>query len=334
MIAALILAWVSATTATSVVRPPQPRETLLVDTRVPVLVGDEWMIMSQEEHQRHLRKREESDGGEITTTITVETSTATASPTTTTYVSSPLPSPFDTAIASNFSSSDGDGCADFINDLLVNPDFKSCYAFSMLIQGSNSFFQAEKSLVSITQVLDATCNGPNVTFCTKYMNDAAKNLTDSSNCATDFELENSLVVQVYAGLKAYQPMYSASCLKTADTSAYCFANAVTNRSALADVYLYYLPLNISYPNSTVPNCNECTRSTMGIFQAATADRDAYIANTYADAADTINAECGVSYVNATLPQARVSNAATSVAQAPPLLLLLSFGFMVFSHWIL
>ncbi|KAF7535234.1 hypothetical protein G7054_g5538 [Neopestalotiopsis clavispora] len=381
--AALTLCWgslVSLTTAFSIVAPPHPYESLIVDTRVPVLIEDNWVMMSREDHQRFLQRREkaaieaaELDATETTTTttaaeldarsyptattttgddasattisISVTTGTATATDasssstkTTTTATrtasSSPLPSPLDNAIASNFT---GNGnCQEFITDMLADSNFKSCYPFSMLVQGSLSMFNAEKSLFSITQVLDATCSA-NVTFCVDYLDKVASNLTDSANCADDYEQQNSVVVQAYLGLKGYQPLYSASCLQDPETSAYCFANAVTNSSAIADTYLYYLPLNISYPNTTTPDCNSCTKNVLGIFQAATADRDAAIASTYVSAADAVNAQCGAGYVNATLPEAQVSGSGLSMftqQQQAPSLLLWSLFVVMLSQWLL
>lgn len=192
-------------------------------------------------------------------------------------------------------------------------------------------FNAEKSLVSITQVLDATCNA-NVTFCTDYLDGLADDVVDSANCADDYAQENSVVVQVYQGLKAYKPLYSASCLQDAETSAYCFASAVTNSSAIADTYLYYLPLNLSYPATKIPTCNQCNQNVLGIFQAATADRSSALANTYQDAAEVVNSQCGAGFVNATLPEALVSFAVPT-HQAPSLLL---FALLItaLSQWLL
>lgn len=360
---------VSTTEAFSVVAPPHPFETLIVDTRVPVLIEDNWVMMSREDHQRFLERRREAkedtenteaadvlearsyptatatgdDSSATTISISVTTGTATATDgassstkttttrSTTTAASSPLPSPLDNAIASNFTGN-GD-CQNFITDMLSDSTFKSCYPFSMLVQGSLSMFNAEKSLFSITQVLDATC-AANVTFCADYLDKMASNLTEAANCADDYEQQNSAVVQAYLGLKAYQPLYSASCLQDPDTSAYCFANAVTNSSAIADTYLYYLPLNISYPNTTTPDCNACSQNVLGIFQAATADRSSAIANTYADAADAVNAQCGATFVNATLPEAQVSSSAPLMTMQTPSLLLFSLMVAVVSQWLL
>ncbi|KAK6066571.1 C6 transcription factor [Seiridium cupressi] len=334
MIFALILCLVSTTTAFSLVTPPHPFETLIVDTRVPVLLEDNWVMMSREEHERFLHKRADADSYPTssedltTTTVPIQVSTGTAKATTTTTKAatttasaSALPSPFDNAIAANFTG----------NAMLPLFNASTGTGTNAGMQGSYSMFNAEKSLVSITQVLDATC-AANVTFCTDYLGGVADKLIDSDNCEDDYQEENSVVVQVYQGLKSYQPLYSASCLQDAETSAYCFANAITNSSAIADTYLYYLPLNISYPNSTTPDCNQCTQNVMGIFQAATADRDSGIAYTYAEAAETVNAHCGASYVNATLPEAVASFAVPT--QSAPSLLFLSFLVMALSQWLL
>lgn len=201
-----------------------------------------------------------------------------------------------------------------------------------LSKGSRSFFEAEKSLVSITQVLDASC-AANSTSCQSYLTELATNLTKSENCADDYALGNSVVVQAYEGLMAYQPIYSAACLKDPDTSAYCFANAITNLTTPSNVYFYYLPLNNSLPGSSIPSCNLCTQQTMGIYQSASADRKSFIAYQYLQAATQVNTICGPDFVNDTLPSATVSSAAVSSQQGPSFLLL-SFIVMALSHWLL
>lgn len=165
-------------------------------------------------------------------------------------------------------------------------------------------------------------------MCADYLDGIASNLTDDANCGKDLELQNSVVVQAYAGLKAYQPLYSATCLRDADTSAYCFANAVTNLSTPSNVYFYYLPLNMSLPSSTNPSCSACVQNTMGIYQAATADRDALIVQTYREAARQVNTICGPDFVNSTLPEA---SAATVLLQPGLPWLLLSLVALALSH---
>lgn len=181
-------------------------------------------------------------------------------------------------------------------------------------QGSRSFFDAEKSLVSITQVLDATC-AANATFCTTYLNSLAANLTESSNCGADYKLGNSIVVQAYDGMIGYQPLYAASCLTDPDTGAYCYANAITNLTTTANVYFYYLPLNNTLPTSgSEPSCNWCLKQTMAVFRSAASDRKKPIANTYLSAAQQVDTICGPAFVNDTLPAAITSGAASLLRQ--------------------
>ncbi|OIW33374.1 hypothetical protein CONLIGDRAFT_560984, partial [Coniochaeta ligniaria NRRL 30616] len=254
-------------------------ETLAIDTRVPAMVQGKWVMVAQDElRRRDLEDRDDSTSMEQAATTTVRIAVSTKS-TTTVVPSSPLPSPLDGSISSNFSSSSGtNSCPAFLNSFLTNPTFKQCYPFSLLLQGSTSFFEAEKSLVSITQVLDASCSA-NVTSCSTYLTSLAKNLTDSSNCGTDFELGNSVVVQSYIAMVSYQTLYGATCLKDPGTAAYCFGNAVTNLTTPSNVYIYYLPLNISLPGSSQPACSWCLEKTMGIYQSAASNRALPIANT-------------------------------------------------------
>ncbi|KIH88308.1 c6 zinc finger domain containing protein [Sporothrix brasiliensis 5110] len=318
MIADTVLVFPRSSTTT--VPAALAAETLLRDDRMPVKVNGQWMFLSQDE-MVELRKR-----NDIGTAVTTAPGTAgetkgdatTVTPTTKTTrtaASSPLPSFFDSSLASNFSNDSA--CPAFINSFLTNPTFKQCYPFSLLLQGSRSFFQAEKSLVSITQVLDATC-AANATFCTSYLNRLATNLTDAANCGADYKLGNSIVVQAYDGMIGYQPLYAASCLTDPDTGAYCFANAITNLTTTANVYFYYLPLNSSLPTSgSEPSCNWCLKQTMAVYRSAAADRKKPIASTYLSAAQQVDTICGPAFVNDTLPAAIVSNAA-SLAKGPSL----------------
>jgi len=182
-------------------------------------------------------------------------------------------------------------------------------------QGSRSFFNAGKSLVSITQVLDASC-AANATYCASYFSSLAANLTEQSNCGADYQLGNSIVVQAYLGMISYPTLYAATCLQDPETSSYCFANAVTNFTTPSNVYVYYLPLNISLPGSSIPSCNWCLQQTMAVFQASSANRKLPVANTYQSAAQQVDTICGPGFVNDTLPAATVTNAAPGSITAP------------------
>ncbi|UKZ85892.1 uncharacterized protein TrAFT101_001736 [Trichoderma asperellum] len=231
-----------------------------------------------------------------TTTPSKPTNSALAS-------SSPLPEPFDNTPASAFQSSGStDACPKFISNLLSNPTFKSCYPLSMMLQSSTGFFQAEKSLLSIVRVLDATCKADS-SSCATFLDQAATNLTMAGNCKTEVEQNQTLVLQAYDGLVAYKTLYAATCLQDPSSSQYCFANAVTNLNTPSDAYLYFLPYGLALPGSSNPSCSWCTQQTMDIYYSASADRSSPVAGVYQAAARQVNTLCGPNYVNGTLPPA-------------------------------
>lgn len=332
MIILIISCWASLTTAISLDDTPRSTETtLLIDTRIPVLVNGQWQIMSEAEHRQLVRRLPDTQTFEID--VSTATAVTTAAATASIAATGPLPTPFDGALAANFSGEDGGGtCLNFINSFLQNSTFQECYPLSLLLKNSNSFFQAMKSLVKITQVLEASCKADKGS-CTSYLNDLADQLISDDNCGQDYAKNNPVVVQAYKGMKAYEEIYSATCLTDPNTSNYCFVNAVTNQTTYDNVYIYNLPLNSTIPSKALPACDYCTSETMKIYQAAAADRRKCIANTYVDAANHINSDCGPDFVSASLPDALPESAAISMAQAPSLLML-SLLFATISRWII
>ncbi|ROT36002.1 hypothetical protein SODALDRAFT_282703 [Sodiomyces alkalinus F11] len=242
----------------------------------------------------------------------------------------PLPSPFDTVMASTFTSNEETQCPAFLNALLADPEFKKCYPISMLLQGSYSFFNAARTLVSIVRVLDAGCEA-DVNSCKTFLGNAAQALIQRENCGPDYERSHPVVRQAYLGLTTYEMLYAATCLQNPETSMYCYASAVTNQTNASNVYFYLLPLNMSLPGSATPTCNWCLGETMAILQAASADRAQPIANSYESAARQVNTVCGPEFVNETLPEPSENLAGlhlppwtfavTAVALAIPFLLL-------------
>ncbi|OTB20135.1 hypothetical protein K445DRAFT_48827, partial [Daldinia sp. EC12] len=301
---------------------------LLIDTRIPVFVNGRWLIMSEDEHRQLVPRQQET----FTVDVSAATATGDVTAQATAVATGPLPTPFDGALAANFSGEDGEGsCLDFINNFLQDPTFQACYPLSLLLKNSNSFFQAMKSVVKITQVIETSCKADKHS-CTTYLNDLAEKLKSDQNCGEDYNKRNDLVVQAYKGMKSYEEIYGATCLYDADTSTYCFVNAVTNQTTASNVYLYNLPFNSSLPETAVPACDTCTSETMKIYQSAAADRKKWIASTYVKAAEQIDANCGGNFVSAALPEPLPDNAAMSTAQAPSLLVL-SFLFVLVSRWL-
>ncbi len=135
---------------------------------------------------------------------------------------------------------------------------------------------------------------------------------------------------------AYAPIYAAGCLKDPQTSMYCFANAVTNISSPANMYVYYLPLNQSYIGSAIPACNTCLQQTMAIFQAATANRNQFISNTYESAASQINLVCGPGFAGERLAVELVpsSGAVSGRTGASSLWMMFSVPLLAILPWLL
>ncbi|KAL3964485.1 hypothetical protein ACCO45_001489 [Purpureocillium lilacinum] len=252
-------------------------------------------------------------------TISVDRPTTTASPTAD-VSQSPLPSPFDNNIPSDFKLDSSDNrCPNFMSRLLSDPTFPSAATLFPCWSRytSRGFFDAEKKLLSIVRVLDAACKA-DVSTCTDFLNQAAQNLTTEANCKAEIDQRQSLVLEAWRGLKAYEVLYKATCLQDNATSMYCFANAVTNLTTPSDSFLYFVPFGLALPGSSTPSCNWCNKETMAIYRAASADRQQFVADKYEPAARQINAVCGPNFVNGTLPAAQ-SAAGVVLPRLTPLL---------------
>lgn len=206
--------------------------------------------------------------------------------------------------------------------MVNNATFASCVPFSLLLQNSMSFFDATRSVSTITAVLNASCS---VSFpaCSSLMSSFALTLRSSSACQADYNSENPQVRQAYAGLLAYDVSYNASCLKDSpatpgsepsdaqqdnnNNNNYCFANAVTNRSSPTDSYVYYLPLGITLPSGSLPTCNTCLANTMALYAAAASNKTQPLNLDYVQSATLVNEMCGPNFVNASIPSAHSSS---------------------------
>ncbi|KAL2270300.1 hypothetical protein VTJ83DRAFT_2484 [Remersonia thermophila] len=315
---------------------------LVPDYRQPFGGGGRWAPLQVEQKGRPVEKRADdtesssssesskptstssgssSTSASVTTTFSLgATSTGRASPSTTAASANPLPSILD-SLFSDFTPDPNGGeppCQKFIKSFLNDPTFQQCYPLSMLLDLSQSFFEAQRSMVSITRTLDATC-AANPATCNEYLSLLADDLLLAENCGAEFDRGLQIVLDTYKTLRAYAPVYAAGCLRDPDTGAYCYAKAVTNVSNPSGTYVYYLPLNRTLPGTTVPECNYCLKQTMALYQAATADRRQYIANTYMDAAKQVNTICGRGFTNETLADVVVPSAAAVPAMGALLL---------------
>lgn len=172
-----------------------------------------------------------------------------------------FPTAFDT-IGNNFTAK---SCPKFFDYFLANETYKSCYAVSILLQNSNTFFKDLASAVTLDQVLDTSCSA-NTTACVTFMTNLAANLTSNDNCGADYKLGNPTVTQAYDGMVSYEPIAKAACLENPSTHEYCFTEAATNSTNISGYSLYLLPLGNSLPGGSRPECNQCTQATMAVFK--------------------------------------------------------------------
>ncbi|KIW02664.1 uncharacterized protein PV09_06101 [Verruconis gallopava] len=250
-----------------------------------------------------------------------KTSSESAASSTATY----LPQPFDTTLGNNFTT---DSCPKFFINFLSNATFQSCYPFSLLLQTSHGFFEAEKNFYQTTAVLQAGCDA-NYNTCNNLMQSLAVQLKSSSNCQSDYNAENQIVMQAYYGFITYPLMYQAACQKDSEGD-YCFANAVAGRNngSLADAYSYYLPLGTTMPVGTRPSCSDCLKRTMGIFRSYASNSTQPISTTYVSAAQQVNMACGPEWVSDVIQ--KTSDA--SIASLSPWLWVPAFFGALFILW--
>jgi hypothetical protein len=209
--------------------------------------------------------------------------------------SSSFPTAFNT-LGNNFTET---SCPDFFHTFLNDTTYQSCHAIAPLLENSNSFFKAMSSSSTLDPLLDTSCSA-NITECSTFMTNMASNLTSNKNCGSDYQLGNPTVVQAYDSMLSYGPIAKAACLKDPSTENYCFTEAATNSSNVANFYLYLLPLGNSLPGGSRPTCNKCTQATMQVFQQSAIVKGNPLVNTYLSAAEVINVNCGPGFVNATV----------------------------------
>jgi hypothetical protein len=287
------------------------------DIDVHVLVTDDEDEWDTDEESVHAHKRSSSSSSG---------SASANSPS-----SSPFPSPFET-LANNFTSA---SCPQFFANFLSNSTFKSCYAISLLLQNSQAFFHVAGSAVSLDQVVQTSCSA-NATKCSTYMSQLASDLIGSSACGQDYNLGNSVVMQAYAGMIAYAPIYHAACLKDPATENFCFTEAATNDTNVTDYYVYFLPLGMPLPGSSRPTCNACLQATMEVFQQSALIKGQPLTQTYIPAAEQINIGCGPGFVNDTVKVgSKAASAGRSTRGDPPAVTFLGSALLLgMAFWIL
>ncbi|KAH8431819.1 uncharacterized protein LDX57_009470 [Aspergillus melleus] len=226
-----------------------------------------------------------------------------------------MPQPFDTSTRTNFSSST---CETFVNDFLSNSTFTNCHAMSMLLRNSYSFFKTVRSATATSHVLDLSCN-VDVDKCSSYMTDLAGRLLEKDACREDYKDGNSIVTDAYTNMVAYEPIYRATCLKSPNTTDYCFVDAATNTNNSADYNVYFIPFDTTITTAPFPTCNKCLQASMDVFADFAQKDGQFLVRSYLPSAEGINSKCGSDFanVNITVGEDKLLTSAASWAVGHP-----------------
>ncbi|KAJ6470614.1 hypothetical protein C8R47DRAFT_1148695 [Mycena vitilis] len=224
----------------------------------------------------------------------------------------PFPQPFGSDLSQNFSST---SCFTFFSNMTNTVAFRSCRPFSLLLQASDAFIEAQEDLQRLSNIVWGTCNTTiEDDECSANM--AWFSSTLVSQCAIDLKDGNSMAVNTQIALNAFDLMRSAGCLVDPTTNTYCYVDAVRNSNP-SDTYFYALPLGISMPNNTIASCSACTKSLMTMYYGAMGNGSlGALHGSYPSAAKIAVSDCGTGY--ATLTTA--STGAARPVRTPALLL--------------
>lgn len=233
-------------------------------------------------HSNELEKRQSADNS----------TDPGASPVTTLNTDTGLPMPFDTSLGSNFTATT---CPNYFTKFLADTTFLSCLPMSLLLQNSMSFFQAVRSPSLLEKTLDVSCSS-SLAVCSPLMAKIADELILPSNCQDDYARQNPLVLQAYAGLQAYEPVYEATCLKDSSTSRYWFLQAMESSNA-DDSYPYYTAVGLELPAGTKASCTAGLKETMSIFAGYAMQKEQPLSQTYLGCATQVNSECGQGFAS-------------------------------------
>lgn len=269
------------------------------------------IVVVDEIHGHALEERQDSSNGSDPSSTT---------PPTTLDTDSGLPLPFDTSLGSNFTDTT---CADYFIEFLGDSTFLSCLPVSLLLQNSMSFFQAARSPSLLERTLDTSCSA-SLAVCSPLMDKIADDLIAQSNCQDDYLRQNPLVLQAYAGLKAYEPLYQATCSRDTSTEKYCFVEAMESSTA-DDSYPYYTAVGLALPQGAEPQCTACLKQTMDIFSGYAVQKEQALSETYLDCAIRVNTGCGEGFANT---QIKAVSKVASTSASPKLAITSSSGILL------
>jgi len=174
--------------------------------------------------------------------------------------------------------------------------FRSCRAFSLLLQSSDDVMQAETNLTELNTIIWGTCNAtPGKDQCVKNMGWFADQLQSACNQELKGGVQ-PIASDTLIALDAYSLMYDAACTLTdPTTNSYCFLNAAHNSNP-SDLYLYQLPIGNTYPTSATPTCSTCSKSLLSLYwdalhNSSTSGDLKSLASMYDTGATAVDAVC-------------------------------------------
>ena len=174
---------------------------------------------------------------------------------------------------------------------------------------------------TLNQILNLSCSA-DLQSCKDVMSSYVKTLKAPGGCGADYQAQNPDVMEAYQGLLAYESVYYATCLRSNQTNAYCFTDAITDASNPTSSYIYYLPLGLSLPAGTTPACNQCLATTVNNFAAYAGNGTLPLSSVYGEAVQQIDLACGPKFVTAQVP--KVTGVAGHIKPTPGLLLTVVF----------
>jgi len=261
------------------------------------------------------------------TTSTTSTSTSLPTiPATPPTLPTPFPQPFDSGLTQNFTSL---SCFNFFNNMTNTTPFRACRPFSLLLQSSSEFIEAQDNLTALNTIIWGTCTTSlSSSQCISNMAWFYSEL--QSACSADLDASNALAVGTLAALGAYEVMRNAGCSSDPSTNSYCYVNAIFNSNP-SDSYFYSVPLGVDLPNTTTLSCSTCTKSLLALYLDALKDPTQSptltpLKDTYDGAASLADKACGTSFAQ--------TIAASSGAASIGLDMTLAAALVILSAWTL
>jgi len=235
----------------------------------------------------------------------------------------PFPQPYDQGIAQNFSSAT---CSNFFANMTNSEPFRTCRPFSLLLDSSSQFIDAQTNLTLMNSIIWGTCNTTtSYSQCQSNMGFFASQLKTA--CSDELNGLNTMAVSTLMALNAFQVMHDVACSSDPTTNTYCYLDAVRDPNP-SDSYYYQLPLGVPLPNSSVPKCSPCSKGAMNIYATALQDATTGPLLTGLQTTYEPSAKLSVQFCGAGWAQTDLTSSASSLFRSSPSILVGILGILV------